>query len=85
MIQNAMPSECYDSECNAVRVLWFRVQCHQSAIIIIKKISRAPIYHTRCSTGRFTITLTTHTHTHTHIAMGVLCIRSFVFSALPYG
>ena len=33
--------------------------------MIIKRISRAPIYHT----GRFTLTLTatyTHTHTHTH-------------------
>ena len=65
MIQNAMPSECYDSECNAVRVLWFRVQCHQSAIIIIKKISRAPIYHTRWQ-HRALYNNTNHTHTHTH-------------------
>ena len=35
-------------------------------IIIIKRISRAPIYHTKWSTGHFTITLTTCMHAHTH-------------------
>ena len=47
-------------------------------IVMIKMISRAPIYCTGESTGHFTITCThapihvcTHTHTHTHVSMAV--------------
>ena len=42
----------------------------ETVIIIIKKISRAPIYCTRCEhRALYNNTNNTHTHTHTHTHM----------------
>ena len=59
----AVTVNCLSCYCELSEVLlWFVCYHLCIIIIIIKRISRAPIYHTRWegSTGRFTITLTTY-------------------------
>ena len=53
-------------------------------IIIIKRISRAPIYHTRWQ-HRTLYNNTNHTHTHTHRALnkGIYMYENYTWKVLP--